>query len=90
MGKRQVLLSSGGGDLCDALPGILLAAVKDDMLRHVVFHMVVGGFNRNVEELKRIAEKYPNIRLHCQVEHMAKLMGECTAAVSAAGTMLLN
>lgn len=90
VGKRQVLLSSGGGDLCDALPGILLAAVKDDMLRHVVFHTVVGGFNRNVEELKRIAEKYPNIRLHCQVEHMAKLMGECTAAVSAAGTMLFE
>lgn len=86
----HVLLSSGGGDLCNALAGILGAAVRDDELRNVIFHTVVGGFNRNVEELERLAEEHSNIRLHRRVEHMAQLMGECTAAVSAAGTMLFE
>lgn len=86
----HVLLSSGGGDLCNALEGILRAAVRDDELQNVIFHTVVGGFNRNVQELERLAEEHSNIRLHHRVEHMAQLMGECTAAVSAAGTMLFE
>lgn len=86
----HVLLSSGGGDLCNALPGILSKAVQDDALRHVVFHTVVGGFNRNTEELECMAAQYPNIRLHRHVDHMAQLMGQCRAAVSAAGTMLFE
>lgn len=89
-GKVQVLLSSGGGDLCNALPGILSAAMEDDFLGQAVFHTVVGGFNRNVEELEHIARQHENVKLHYQVNHMAKLMGECTAAVSAAGTMLFE
>lgn len=86
----HVLLSAGGGDLCNALAGILGAAVRDEELQNVTFHTVVGGFNRNVEELERLAEEHSNIRLHHRVEHMAQLMGECTAAVSAAGTMLFE
>lgn len=88
--KERVLLSSGGGDQCNALAGILGAAVRDNELRNVIFHTVVGGFNRNVEELERLAEEHSNIRLHHRVEYMAQLMGECTAAVSAAGTMLFE
>lgn len=90
IGKFQVLISSGGGDLCNALPGILTEAMEDASLSQVVFHTVVGGFNRNVEELERIAQEYENVRLHYQVSHMAKLMRACTAAVSAAGTMLFE
>lgn len=88
--NTHVLLSSGGGDRCNALSGILAEAVQDEILRHVIFDVVVGGFNRNAEELERLAKEHPNIRLHYRVEHMAKLMGQCTAAVSAAGTMLFE
>lgn len=86
----HILLSSGGGDLCNALSGVLSVAMQDRALRNVIFDVVVGGFNRNVEELERHAKEYPNIRLHHRVEHMAELMGQCTAAVSAAGTMLFE
>lgn len=86
----HILLSSGGGDMYNAMAGILREAMKDGLLRLAVFHVVVGGFNRNVEELRRLAEGNPNICLHERVEHMAKLMSICTAAVSAAGTMLFE
>lgn len=89
-GGLHVLLSSGGGDPCNALADILRTAVRDETLRRVTFHTVVGGFNRDVEELKRLAAEHPNIRLYERVDKMAQLMRGCTAAVSAAGTMLFE
>lgn len=89
-GASHVLLSSGGGDAYNALAGVLTETVKDEAFRHVVFDTVVGRFNENVEELERLAGNYPNIRLHRNVEQMAALMESCTAAVSAAGTMLFE
>lgn len=86
----HILLSSGGGDMYNAMAGILRVAMKDETLRQAVFHVVVGGFNRNAEELRKLAEGNPNICLHERVEHMAQLMSICTAAVSAAGTMLFE
>lgn len=84
----HILLSSGGGDPCNALSGILSVAMRDQVLQNMAFDVVVGGYNRNVEELERHAKEHPNIRLHYQVNHMAELMRQCTAAVSAAGTTL--
>lgn len=89
-GTPHVLLSSGGGDAYQALTGILTKAVEDEELRQVIFDTVVGNFNGNTEELERLEENYPNIRLHRKVEHMAGLMAPCSAAVSAAGTMLFE
>lgn len=86
----HILLSSGGGDMYNAMAGILRTAMKTEALRQAVFHVVVGGFNRNAEELRRLTEGNPNICLHERVEHMAQLMSRCTAAVSAAGTMLFE
>lgn len=84
----HILLSSGGGDPCNALSGVLSEAMQDHMLRNMIFDVVVGSYNRNVEELKRHAAEHPNIRLHYHVNHMAELMRKCVAAVSAAGTTL--
>lgn len=86
----QVLLSSGGGDVHNALSGILRELAGEESLRMVVFHVIVGRFNSNREELEQLAAQYPNIMLHYQINHMAQLMGQCTAAVSAAGTVLFE
>lgn len=88
--ERHVLLSSGGGDAYNALVGVLDEVVKDEELRQVVFHTVVGRFHGSEEQLERLAEEYPNIRLHREVRNMAELMEGCHAAVSAAGTMLFE
>ncbi|MCM1122188.1 MAG: UDP-2,4-diacetamido-2,4,6-trideoxy-beta-L-altropyranose hydrolase [Eubacterium sp.] len=86
----HVLISSGGGDLHHAMAGILRAAMQDETLRQAVFHVVMGAFCRDVDELRQLAKEYPNIRLHERVDHMARLMRGCRAAVSAAGTMLFE
>lgn len=86
----HILLSSGGGDVCNALAGILAEVTADETLRNITYDVVVGRFNRNREELKALAREYSNIRLHEHVNHMAGLMYGCTAAVSAAGTTLFE
>lgn len=86
----HILLSSGGGDLCNALSGILSEAMQDETLRNMTYDVVVGGFNRHVDALERLANEHSNIHLHYHVDHMAELMEQSTAAVSAAGTMLFE
>ena len=86
----HVLLSSGGGDRCDALAGILEEAVKDGELSQAVFHVVIGKFHSRAGELEDLAGRYPGILLHREVSDMAGLMRRCAAAVSAAGTMLFE
>lgn len=86
----HILLSSGGGDPCNALSGIIETVTQDETFKNVTFDVVVGMFNRNAEELKRLANMHSNICLHEYVEHMAQLMRGCTVAVSAAGTTLFE
>lgn len=89
-GNIHVLLSSGGGDICDALSGILSKTVGEEALDDIIFHVIVGNFNRNVKKLENLEQRYPNILLHYRVNNMAELMQQCMAAVSAAGTMLFE
>ncbi|TCL59446.1 UDP-2,4-diacetamido-2,4,6-trideoxy-beta-L-altropyranose hydrolase [Kineothrix alysoides] len=89
-GKRHVLLSSGGGDVHNALSGILAEAVTRETLSGVVLDTVVGRFHQREDELKALADRHEQIVLHRNVENMAKLMGGCEAAVSAAGTVLFE
>lgn len=89
-GNIHVLLSSGGGDICDALSGILSKTVGEEALDDIIFHVIVGNFNRNVKKLESLEQRYPNILLHYRVNNMAELMQQCMAAVSAAGTMLFE
>lgn len=87
---RQILVSSGGGDQYSALCGILSEAIAREECSKNIFHVVVGRFNKHTEELEQLAGKYPNIHLHYNVTNMAELMGQCTIAISAAGTMLFE
>lgn len=112
----HVLLSSGGGDRCHALVGILSALYESPALyesfepsgqgrgerapgsaetvpegwEQVIFHVVMGDFHGDRQELESLAGVYPNIRLYHGVSNMAELMAQCDAAVSAAGTMLFE
>lgn len=88
--NKNVLLSCGGGDTYQALIGILAEAVKQDSLKDVVFHTIVGRFNKNYDGLKALSQQYDQIKLYCDVNNMAQLMSQCKAAVSAAGTMLFE
>lgn len=86
----NVLLSCGGGDMYNALAGILETAVNRRKLEKAVFHTVVGGFNKQAGLLEALAGRYPWIVLHRNVRNMAELMKDCDLAVSAAGTVLFE
>ena len=88
--RKQVLISCGGGDVYNALAGVLNKTIEDEELNKVIFHTVVGKFNPNTEELKKLEKEHENIKLHYDVKNMAELMTKCDAAVSAAGTMLFE
>lgn len=85
---KNILVSCGGGDICDALSGILTHAMQREKLHDIVFHTVVGRFNRNADRLEELAGMHSRIKLHADVKNMAGLMERCDAAVSAAGTVL--
>lgn len=85
---NSVLLSCGGGDIWQALHGIMEQAVLDTQLQKVMFHIVLGRFHQKKELLEQLAAEHQNIVLHYNVSNMAQLMEECRIAVSAAGTML--
>ena len=89
-GKVSIFLSSGGGDVYDALSGILLSAAGEEVFRRSVFHVVVGKFNPNREKLEELAKRNASVKLHYNVNNMAELMGICDIAVSAAGTVLFE
>lgn len=86
--EGHILLSSGGGDRYEAMPGVLEQAMETAGLRQAVFHVIAGGFCPHVDRLRELAEKHDNIILHENVHHMSQLMAQCSVAVSAAGTML--
>lgn len=86
--EARVLLSCGGGDQFNMLTSVLRKAGEYEELSGVVFHTVVGRFNRNEEELRSLEMENKGIVLHFDVRNMAELMSRCDLAVSAAGTML--
>lgn len=87
---KHVLISCGGGDVYNALYGILIKAVENRELSSCIFHVIIGSFNKNAAKLEALAKEHPDIMLHYNVSNMAELMGQCQIAVSAAGTMLFE
>lgn len=85
-----VLLASGGGDVTDALMGILKKAAGRPALKDVTFHVVAGVYYPHADELEAFAHTHANVRVYRSCGDMAGLMRKCDAAASAAGTMLFE
>jgi len=58
------------------------------VLPSMEYHVIVGIFNQNKEELYAIAKQYPNIHLHENVSNMSNYMRQCDIAISAGGSTL--
>lgn len=81
---RDVLITTGGGD-ADNLAG----AVLDVIYRQdITYHVLVGRFSPHFENWRERASATENLRIHYDVQDMAKLMCECDLAVSAGGSTL--
>ncbi len=86
----SVLIASGGGDIQNAVLGILQRAVQIEELKSVAFHAVVGVYHPQGNAIEAFAKTHENVKVYRPCQDMAGLMADCDAAVSAAGTMLFE
>lgn len=85
---KSVMFSAGGAD-----PGrIALRFVKSVISNRgfcgITFHIVIGSFEPDKEEIENISIVHKNIVTHSNVSRMSDLMLQCDMAVSAAGSTL--
>lgn len=100
---QSVLLTTGGADnyhfTCQFLQYIIECfninvnkASKKEMLgyllREIKFHVVVGKFNSDKENLINMVKGYPNITLHMDVLDMSELMKKSDLAITAGGSTM--
>lgn len=84
----KVLITTGGTDQLNVAGALLDRIIGDAQLMELQYHVIVGCFNQNKEQLYRLAEAYSNICLHENVNNMSDWMRDCDMAVSASGTTL--
>ena len=85
---ENVLITTGGSDKYNLAGLILEAAMKEESLAHVKFHVVSGAFNPHISNLEKLAKENPNIYIHESVTHMADLMKQCDVAITAGGSTM--
>lgn len=88
----DVFVTTGGADTCQVSAALLCACIKDEILRHYRYHVIVGGFYDEAlkETLYALQQKNPRIHLYENIRTMADVMGRCDLAVSAGGSTLLE
>lgn len=82
----SVLLICGGGDYLNVLGNYLSTIVQENC--DIMWHVVVGSYNKNEKELETHRLKSNNIFLHKNVKKMCELISSCDLIVSAASTVL--
>lgn len=86
----KVLITVGGTDSLNVTDNILQGVLKSRELNHLEYHVIVGCFNRNKENLKKLSMLHTNVILHENVTNMAEWMRECDVAISASGSTLFE
>lgn len=94
----DVLLACGGADTQNMiLPTLQVitdrgfcgnAAISFGIETNIIWHVVVGDYVENKEEIRAFVSMREGIKIHESVKDMASLMRSCDMAVVAAGTML--
>lgn len=84
----KVLITTGGTDQLNVAGKLLERVLSNVDLKMLEYHVIVGCFNKNKDNLNKIVEKSRNVFLHENVNNISKWMRECDVAVSAGGTTL--
>lgn len=85
---QKILITAGGTDTFNAAGEIMAKVVADDFFKGIEFHVVAGRLNSHIAELKTMAETYPSLVIHQNVQKMSELMLECDVAVTAGGSTM--
>lgn len=85
---QKVLITTGGTDRLHVTLRLLEAVLNDSELCRLEYHVIVGCFNEDKNELYKIASENTNICIHEKAKNMSEWMRQCDIAVSAAGTTL--
>lgn len=94
---NNILITMGGTDSYNVIGKILYKIFHQTIssdnecnqtLPSLEYHVIVGIFNQNKEELYALAKQYPNIHLHENVSNMSDYMRQCDIAISAGGSTL--
>ena len=86
---NNILVSTGGADT-QHIAVKFLEYLNDNPERLIGYclEFIVGAVNRDIERIKELSDKLPNVKLMIDVKNMKKLMCGCDLAVSAAGSTL--
>lgn len=84
----DIFFSAGGADPERIALRFLQEVLRTKKLGNYRFHLVLGAFEPDVEEIKTLAENNLQIKIYQNVREISKLMKRCDVAVSAAGSTL--
>lgn len=85
---RSILFSAGGADPERIALRFVKNIIYNEKFNDTVFHVVLGSFEPDKDEIEEISRFNNNIVTHTNVSRMADLMLQCDLAVSAAGSTL--
>lgn len=81
---KEILITTGGGDICN-IAGAILKTIFDENWN---YHVISGKFNPHREELENFAAVHKNVHIYHDVKDMAGMMRQCDMAVTAGGTTI--
>ena len=84
----DILFSAGGADPERIALNFVKVVIDNEKLQDYNFHVILGKFEPDVNEINDIAKENKNIIVHENVSHMAEVMKKCDIAISAAGSTL--
>jgi len=82
---RNVLIFFGGSDASNQTKKVIetIISMKIDSIH---FDIVIGGTNLFKDEIESLCAELKNLKLHCQINNMAKLMANSDLAIGGGGT----
>ncbi len=82
----EILITSGGTDPYDVIGGILESFAEELWFDTMVYHVILGCYNKNKRKLEERWKDFPNVILLYGVKDMAGQMDQCDIAITAGGT----
>lgn len=81
---KNVLITTGGGDV-DNIAGTILQTIYRE---NIDFHIVTGRYNPHLTTLRELENSMQGVHIYHDVSDMAGLMQKCDIAVTAGGTTI--